>query len=166
MNYPNATDTAAVFGIAWTIVAVTLGIELILFAAVYVLNGIGFMKLYRKVGVEPWAAWVPFFNSWRLLEAGGQPGWISLLVLVPIGGWVTAVFQAISAYKIGTAMRKEGAWVVLYIFLSFVWAWILGDDPTPYDPSVMAERGWTRPLAGYGSVAGPYVPTPPAPPAA
>ncbi|HEX4442657.1 MAG TPA: DUF5684 domain-containing protein [Galbitalea sp.] len=166
MNYGYGDPSGATFAILVTVYAVVFGIEFLVFAAIYIVSGIGFMKLFRKVGVEPWAAWVPFFNTWRMLEVGGQPGALSILQIVPIANYVPAVFQAISAYKVGAAMRKEGAWVVLFIFLPFVWAWIVGDDKTPYDPTIMAANGWKPPLAGYGSVRGPYVPNTPPPPAA
>jgi Family of unknown function (DUF5684) len=166
-GYGNGSAALAIF---LTIYAVALGIGVLIFIAVYVLNGIAFMKLFRKVGVEPWAAWVPFFNNWRLLEVGGQEGWFAVLAIVPVGSYVSAVFLAIAGHKIGAAFRKDGSWTVLFIFLPFVWAWLLAGDPAPYEPQNMALRGWRPPLVGYGSARGPYVPPqgqqqPPQPPA-
>jgi len=158
MNYSPGYGTGEAFAIILTIYAAVLGIAFVIGVAVYVLNGIAFMKLFRRVGVEPWAAWVPFFNYWRLLEVGGQEGWFAILVFVPFGSYVSAVFSAIAAYKIGTAFRKDGAWTVLFIFLPFVWAWLLANDPQPYEPQNMTLNGWKPPLAGYGSARGPYVP--------
>jgi hypothetical protein len=145
-----------------------IGLILLLSLAVYVLDGFAFMKLFRKVGIEPWAAWVPIFNRWRLLELGGQPGWISVLSVVSAASIVAAVFEAMGAYRIGLAFRKPGSWVVLFIFLPFVWAWLLAADNEPYDLNLAAQRGYGPPLVGYGSVRGPYVPRPPypSPPAA
>jgi hypothetical protein len=137
-----------------------LGGALLLGLIVYVLNGFALMKLFRKVGVEPWAAWVPFFNTWRILELGGQPGWLSLLVLVSPGAIVTSVFECIGVYKTSLAFRKSGEWVVLFIFLPFVWAWLLAADGLVYEPELIAQRGYLPPLVGYGSARGPYVPPP------
>src|SRR6201999_756513 len=99
------------------------GFAILLSLVFYVLMGFSFMKLFRKVGVEPWAAWVPVFNIWRILELGGQPGWWSVIAFVPYGSIVTAVFECIGTYRTGTAFGKDGSWVVLFIFLPFVWAW-------------------------------------------
>jgi hypothetical protein len=146
-----------------------LGFVLLLSLVVYVLNGLSMMKLFRKLGVEPWAAWVPFFNIWRLLELGGQQGWFSLFVLISPGAIVTAVFEGFAVYRIGLAFRKSGSWVVLFFFLPFVWAWLLAADDEVYDVHLPGLRGYGPPLAGYGSARGPYVPytpDPPAPPAA
>lgn len=129
-----------------------------IFAVVYVLSGIAFMKLFRKVGVEPWAAWVPFFNNWRLLEVGGQEGFWAVLAIIPFVSYASAVFVGVSIHKIGASMGKDAGWTVLGIFFPFIWAWILGDDKAAYAPATMAARGWKPPLAGYGSARGPYVP--------
>src|SRR5580698_3655377 len=120
MNYGYGDGTSGAIvstflTIYFTIIGISLGLGLI----VYVLNGLSMMKLFRKLGVEPWAAWVPFFNVWRLLELGGQQGWFSLFVLISPGAIVTAVFECFAVYRIGLAFRKSGAWVVLFIFLPF-----------------------------------------------
>ena len=156
MNYSSGYGTGGVLAIILGVYAVVVAIGLLFAIAIYIVNGVAFMKLFRKVGVEPWAAWVPFFNNWRLLEVGGQEGWFSILSLVPVGNYVAAVFLGIAGHKIGTAFRKDGAWTVLYIFLPFVWAWLLANDPAPYEPQNMALSGWKPPLAGYGSARGPY----------
>ena len=152
---PNA---AAIYSLILAIWAVTLGITVVVSAVYYVLMGFSFMKLFRKVGVEPWAAWVPFFNIWRILELGGQQGWFSLFVLISPGAIVTRVFECIAAYRVGIAFRKTGEWVVLFIFLPFVWAWILAADSEVYEPQLLVQRGYGPPLVGYGSLRGPYIP--------
>jgi hypothetical protein len=166
MNYGYGDGSGAALAIFLTVYVIAIGVGFLVSVAVYVLSGIAFMKLFRKVGVEPWAAWVPFFNNWRLLEVGGQEGWFSVLAIVPVGNYVAAVFIAIAGHKIGTAFRKDAAWTVLFIFLPFVWAWLLANDPAPYEPQNMALRGWKPPLLGYGSARGPYVSPQQAPPAA
>lgn len=141
---------AGIFFVIWfAVLAFTVFVVLV----VYVLNGFAFMRLFRKVGIEPWAAWVPIFINWRLLELGGQPGWMSLLALVSPGAIVTAVFEAIGSHRIGIAFRKPNSYVVLFIFLPFVWAFILGSDNEVYEPDLIRQAGYTPPLAGVGSVA-------------
>lgn len=161
-GYGDARDFLSIF---WAIYLSVIGFVVVVGLTVYVLNGFAFMKLFRKVGIEPWAAWVPVFNTWRILEMGGQPGWISLLVFIPYGSLVTLVFECIGVYKTSLAFRRDGAWVVLFVFLPFVWAWLMAVDGLPYEPELIAQRGYKPPLAGYGSARGPYVPpmSPPAP---
>jgi hypothetical protein len=165
MNYGYGDGTAAAFfSLFWAIWLSAIGFALVVGITYYVLDGFAFMKLFRKVGIEPWAAWVPVFNTWRILEMGGQPGWLAPIAFVPYGGsTVTAVFKCIGAYKTGLAFRKDGAWVVLFIFLPFVWAWLLAADGLAYEPELIAQRGYKPPLVGYGSARGPYVPPTPPP---
>ena len=141
-----------------TVYLIFIGTILLWAVIVYVLNGFAFMKLFRKVGIEPWAAWVPFFNIWRILELGGQYGWLSLLTLISPGAIVTLVFECIAVHRIGLAFRKTGSWVVLFVFLPFVWAWLLAAKDEVYDPHLPAQHGYGSPLVGYGSPRGPYVP--------
>jgi hypothetical protein len=139
-----------------TIWLIIVGVLLAVAIVVYILNGFAFMRLFRKVGVEPWAAWVPIFNNWRLLEVGGQPGWASLLVLVPsIGAIVSTVFIALGMYRTGIAFRKSGGYVVLGIFFPFAWAFVMGADETVYEPDLIRQAGYGPPLAGFGSARGP-----------
>jgi hypothetical protein len=162
-------DGGSIFAIILTFYLVAIGLALLCAAIVYVLNGFAFMKLFRKVGIEPWAAWVPYFNIWRILELGGQYGWFSLFTLVSPGAIVTVVFECIAAHRVGLAFRKSGSWVVLFIFLPFVWAWLLAADNEIYEPNLVAQHGYGPPLVGYGSARGPYIPpasTSSAPPAA
>jgi hypothetical protein len=167
MNYGQGT-TSDVVALILIVYAVVFGFSLLLAVVFYVLTGLAFMKLFRKVGIEPWAAWVPFFNVWRILELGGQAGWFSLLSIVPYGSIVTVVFECIGVHRIGIAFRKTGGWVVLFIFLPFVWAWLLAADDVVYEPELLRQRGYGPPLVGYGSAVGPYQSSthqpPPAPP--
>ena len=151
----------------------------------YVLMALSLSSFFKKVGVESWIAWVPFYNNWKWLEVGGQKGWLSLLSLIPYGGIVTSVFLYIGMYRTGRAFGKDGGFLVLGIFLPFVWAFILGGrNSGEYHPEWFTAYGWPPPLAGYGSVPEdqrqpaefykqqayqaqqPYPTQPPAPPAA
>jgi Family of unknown function (DUF5684) len=166
VDSPDGTDFTSILLLFYGIIAIYFLVLTVFSAVYYVLMGLSFMKLFRKVGVEPWAAWVPFFNVWRILELGGQPGWFSLFVIISPGAIVTAVFECIAAHRVGLAFRKSGAWVVLFIFLPFVWAWLLAADGELYDPHLPAQHGYGPPLVGFGSPRGPYVPQTYVPPPA
>ncbi|GAA1758985.1 DUF5684 domain-containing protein [Agromyces humatus] len=94
-------------------------------AATYVLNGVFLSRVFAKTGAEGWPAWVPVYNSWRLLELGGQPGWLALLVFVPGANIVALVFVVIAAHRIGLGFGKGGGWAVLYFFVPLVWGALL-----------------------------------------
>jgi len=147
-------------GPALAILFAVYGVMILFAIAYYVVLAISLMGFFRKVGVEPWIAWVPIYNTWKWLEVGGQQGWLALIALVPYGGIVSAIFLYIGMYRTGRAFGKDGAFLVLGIFLPFVWAFILGGKNEVYRPETFASYGWPPPLAGYGSAQGGVTPTP------
>jgi hypothetical protein len=128
----------------WVAISGFIVFFLILAAGIYVVNAIFLGKIFKKAGVESWIAWVPFYNSWKFLELGGYQGWIAILAIIPYAGIVTTVFMCMAAYQIGLKLRKDSAWVVLYIFLTLVWIIILAVDDSFWDdaygkPSIAKE---------------------------
>lgn len=134
----------------------------LIFGFVYLLILVGFYAVYswllsrvfRKAGIPAWKAWVPVYNLWVFLELGGQPGWIAILAVIPAASIIATVFLCIAAYHIGLAFSKEGAWVVMFIFISWLWIAIVGLDSSRWEP-------WRSPVPPvYGANI-----TPPMPPA-
>jgi hypothetical protein len=117
----------------------------------YVLYSIAMSMFFRKVGVEPWIGWVPFYAQWKWLEVGGQQGWLSLLQIVPYGSIVYAVFLFIGMWRSNVAFGKETGIFVLGIFLPFVWLFIMASRDSVYRPELITQRGYGPPLAGYGA---------------
>ncbi len=142
---------AAVLWFTLTIFAVTIGIILVVSLVFYIVNALALMTLFRKVGVEPWIGWVPFYNTWTLLELGGQPGPLALLSLVPYGSYAVIVFRALANNRTDIAFRKDSSWVVLCIFLPFVWAFLLGRPQESYQPELITAAGYPPPRVGFGS---------------
>lgn len=147
-NYDYGTDYGSP---AIAIILATYAVAFLFVVIFWVILAISLMGFFKKVGVESWIAWVPIYNMWKWLEIGGQQGWLSLLSLIPYGGIVTSVFLYIGMYRTGRAFGKDGAFLVLGIFLPFVWAFILGSEKEVYHPEWFASYGWPPPLAGYGS---------------
>jgi hypothetical protein len=147
-GYGDGSQYAA---LTFLIIGIVYGVIFLVVIAVYVVTAFAFMSLYRKVGIKPWIAWVPFYNYWVWLELGGQPGWLALLSIIPYGGIVTVVFIGIGAHRTGKAFGKDGGYVALAVLLPFVWAFILGSRNEVYDPSRITAAGFPPPLAGYGS---------------
>ena len=102
---------------------------LVLTAIAYVINSFLLARIFKKAGVETWKAWVPIYNNWITLELGGQKGYWAALALIPFVNIVAAVFMIIAMYHIGLKFGKDGAFVLLAIFLPLVWlAWLAFDD--------------------------------------
>ena len=131
--------------------AIVFGITLVFALALYALNAFALMSLFRKVGVAPWIGWVPYYNTWTVLELGGQPGPLALLSIVPYGNYVVLVFLAMANYRTDIAFRKDSSWVVLAIFLPFVWAFLLGRAEERYQPELITAAGYPPPRVGFGA---------------
>lgn len=134
------------------IVLITFIITMVFVVGFYALTAVALMSFFRKVGVEPWIAWVPVYNNWKWLEVGGFQGWISLLGLIYGGSIVTSIFLYIGMYRTGLAFRKDGGFLVLGIFFPFIWAFILGGKTTVYEPQLITAAGYPPPIAGFGSL--------------
>ena len=132
-NYTNTSngtlDDAVVIAIISYIV-----LGLIIFGIIlYILIAIGLMKIFKKAGVKPWAAWVPFYNIWKTLELGGQAGFWAVFLLVPIVSLVSAVYVYIALYHIGKKLGESGWYVLMGIFYPYVWALWLGFNKSKWN---------------------------------
>jgi hypothetical protein len=117
----------------------------------YVLYGIALMLFFRKVGVEDWIAWVPYYRYWKWLEVGGQNGAFVLFSLIPYGIYATLVFLFIGMWRTGRAFGKDAGLLVLGIFFPFVWLFVLSARSEVYHPEWLAAYGYPPPRAGFGS---------------
>jgi hypothetical protein len=109
-----------------------IGLSFFVFAIVtYVVVALSLMQIFKKAGVKPWIAWVPFYNQWKMLEIGGQQGFWAVLAIIPFVNIVSAIFMYIAMYHIGKKLGKGDAFVVLGIFLPLVWyIWLAVDKST------------------------------------
>lgn len=106
----------------------------------YVVTSFLLGRIFKKAGVDQWIAWVPIYNSWKLLELGGQQGFWAVLALVPVVNIVSAIFMYIAMYNIGLKLQKEGWFVLLAIFVTPVWLiWLA------FDSSTWNEKGGPAP---------------------
>lgn len=147
---PNELDFAFISAM-FALYAVFLLVWLALAVGAYVVMSLALSSFFAKVGVERWIAWVPVYRTWKWLEVGGQPGWISLLVFAPSAGIVTSVFTYIGMYRSQLAFQKQPAFLLLGIFLPFVWLFLLGGRSETYRPELITAAGYPPPLAGFGA---------------
>jgi hypothetical protein len=152
-------SSAATGGIVALIVILSIVAWLVVVVGIYVLHAIGFSRLFRKTGIESWIGWVPYYNVWKLLELGGQPGWMVLIALIPGASIVLLVFLIFAEHRIGIAFGKDTGWTVLAVFLPWLWAILLSRDSEVYDPRRLAAFGYPPPTVGYGASTA-YAPNP------
>lgn len=118
--------TAAVAGAFFLVFFIAL-------VVIYIITAIFLGKIFNKAGLASWPAWVPIYNTWKLLEIGGQPGfWAPLGIITPIN-IVTTVYTYIAMYHIGKKLGKSGNFVLLAIFLPVVWVIWLATDKSVWN---------------------------------
>lgn len=106
---------------------------LLIFAIIcYAVGAFLLGRVFKKAGVPQWIAWVPIYNTWKLLEMGNQQGFWSVLALLPFVNIVSAVFVYIAMYHIGKKLGKEDWFVLLAIFVPVVWLVWLGFDDSKW----------------------------------
>jgi hypothetical protein len=103
----------------------------------YVIVALFLGRIFKKAGIASWKAWVPIYNSWIVLEMGGQKGYWAVVALIPLVNIVAAVFMIIAMYNIGLKFGKSSAFVLLAIFLPLVWViWLASDSSKWKGPKV------------------------------
>jgi hypothetical protein len=130
--YYYETGTSTTSGAMEAGMFITIMLFVLLFVvAAYVVQALLLGRIFAKAGEKSWKAWVPVYNSWVMLEIGGQQGFWAVLALVPVVNIVSVVFMIIAMYNIGLKLGKEGAFVLLAIFLPLVWLiWLAVDSST------------------------------------
>lgn len=121
----------------------------LLIVVVYVVGSIFYMKVFEKAGVQgKWRAWVPIYNNMIFLKLGDMSPWLILYAMgaaillswVPVIGQLiglaAGVLMVLAAYRVGQKLQKEGAWIVLYIFLALVWLGINAFDKSRWNTQI------------------------------
>lgn len=137
------SDSGGLAGLFWTMAGIWGLVALIYY--VWFLWSLS--RLFPKIGLPESHGWIPVWNHWQLLARGGYPGWIVLLVLVPVLGAIAVViFTILALQRINTEYGKGAGFTVLGILIAPVWAMALAQhidalgprvitvDPAPYRP--------------------------------
>ncbi|MHB1003316.1 MAG: DUF5684 domain-containing protein [Thermoleophilia bacterium] len=88
-------------------------------------------KVFVKAGQPGWAAIVPIYNIYIMLQIAGRPGWWLLLMFVP---FVNFVVQIIVALDIARNFGKSTGFGIGLILLSPIFYPILGFGSATYEP--------------------------------
>ncbi len=124
----------------------TFFVFVFLFAIVaYVIVAIFLMRIFTKAGVPGWIAWVPFYNTWKLLELGGQQGFWAILAVIPGINIASQIFVYIAQYHIGKKFGKNGEFVLWAIFLPIVWYIWLAFDQSKWNGNTATPVAATQP---------------------
>jgi hypothetical protein len=82
-------------------------------------------KIYKKAGQPGWAAIVPFYNIYVLMEIIGRPGWWLILFFIPVVSFVIGIIVALDLARVfgkSPAFGVIGLWlfsIVGYPMLAF-----------------------------------------------
>lgn len=139
-NYP-ASGTEVDPAAAAALVGVVFLFVFLLAIISYVVCAFLLSRIFKKAGVPQWTAWVPVYNTWKLLELGNQQGFWAVLALIPFVNIVAAIFMYIAMYHIGKKLGKEDWFVLLAIFLPLVWLiWLAFDDSKWHDKKTVSKK--------------------------
>jgi hypothetical protein len=128
-----STGSAALgLGLFMTIFLVSLVPAIVMIVAMW--------KIFEKAGQPGWAAIVPFYNFYILLQIVGRPTWwvaIYLLMFIPFVNFIAwiglVVIWILVALDLGKAFGKDQTWSIIWlILLSFIGMLILGFGKDKY----------------------------------
>ncbi len=106
-----------------------MGVIMLFWLAVIVVVLASVWKVYTKAGKPGWAALVPFYNVYVLLEIAGKPGWWLVLMLIPIINIIVAI---VTVLALATRFEKSGGFAAGLILLPFIFYPILGFGDSKY----------------------------------
>ena len=106
---------------AGLVAIIELGLLILMVAALWC--------VFTKAGKPGWAAIIPFYNIYVMLEIAGKPGWWLILFFIPVVNLVIAIITLVAlAAKFG----KGAGFVVGLILLPIVFYPILGFGNAKY----------------------------------
>jgi hypothetical protein len=89
----------------------------------------GVWKVFTKAGKPGWAAIIPIYNIYVLLQIVGRPWWWLLLMLIPFVSFVIGIIVMIDLAK---SFGKGVGFGLGLLFLSFIFFPMLGFGDAQY----------------------------------
>lgn len=97
--------------------------------ALIVLCIVGNWKSFEKAGEHGWAAIVPFYSNYVLFKIAMGQGWLFLICMIPVVGWI---FALVGNYKFAKAYGKSTGFAIGNIFFPYIFTTIIGFDDSQY----------------------------------
>ena len=90
------------------------GVYSICFLIFAVLIIAGMWRMFVKAGKPGWAALIPIYNIYVLLQIVGRPGWWLILFFIPVVNVVVALLVSIDLAK---SFDKSAVWGIILLFI-------------------------------------------------
>lgn len=165
-SYTTTTSSGGGAGMAAGVLIALLLICLI----IYLVGGYMQGRVFQKAGKPMWAGFVPFYNTWLMLEMGGKSGAHVFWVFLPyVGSIIFLVMYVMAMLEVGRRFGKSTAFSVFgLIIFSIVGLIILAFDDSTYKAPAVAAAAPAGPApASFANpeapAPAPALPTPPAP---
>ncbi len=112
LSHSSVSSGSAVFA---SIIFAVVSIVLYFFMA-FVLS-----KIFHKANRKKSLAYVPVYNYWVLFEIAGLPGWLVLLLLIPVIGFFIAIVLAVNlAKKFNKSMVFTIFGLIIFNFVGYL----------------------------------------------
>jgi hypothetical protein len=93
------------------------GVWLLIWLALFVTLIVSMWKIFQKAGKPGWAAIVPFYNIYVMLQVAGLPGWWLILFFVP---FVNVIIGIIAIVYFVKSFGRGAGFAVATIFFPYV----------------------------------------------
>ncbi|WP_141886100.1 DUF5684 domain-containing protein [Leucobacter komagatae] len=121
-NTPMDDALAAIFSGTTSFIAIAL----------YIVFAVAAWKMFSKAGYPGILAFIPIVNVILIVKIAGYSAWMSLLYLIPIVGFIFAIFVAL---RLGANFGKGAGFSVFLLWLFPVFGYfILGLGDARYQP--------------------------------
>ena len=109
--------------------AALMGVYAVIEIGFAILMIIAYWKIFTKAGQPGWAAIIPFYNVYVMLQIIGRPGWWLLLFFVPV---VNVIIWIIMMIELAKSFGRGGGFALGLIVFPFIWMLILGFGADSY----------------------------------
>ncbi|MCC2630568.1 MAG: hypothetical protein K0S38_377 [Candidatus Paceibacter sp.] len=105
------------------------GIFMVVYIAVLVLMLVSLWKIFSKAGKPGWAAIIPIYNSFVMIDVAKRPMWWFILLLIP---FVNIIITIILMNDISRYFGKSTGFTIGLVFLPFIFMPILAFSDAQY----------------------------------
>ncbi|MBL3682063.1 DUF5684 domain-containing protein [Leucobacter aridicollis] len=114
------------------VAAIFSGTTSLIVIAFYVVFAIAAWKMFSKAGYPGILAFIPIVNVILVVKIAGYSAWMSLLYLIPIVGFIFAIFVAL---RLGANFGKGGGFSVFLLWMfPIIGYFIIGLGDARYQP--------------------------------